>query len=345
MTRFQSLLVKVITFLGGIYFVLEFLLPDGAISTPEQYETATNAVNAIGASAILVGIISLFKAHGKRIANFDKKSIPSFALIFGIIIMLISSAFSWYEEARVSRETTEISNLISFAEHLSKDSDGKNSGSKNFGKGFNQFSWNQRVDLLVSNYSQALEKLSTREVFNVNKSDRVQFKDKQLKAEFDKSKEENNRLKELVLTNNFTQESINSWLESQRSFLITISGAYQSNYQNSKSYKIYNFLFEDIIGSLTTAMFSLLAFFMATAAFRAFRIRSFEAFLMVASGTIVILGQIPFGIYLSENLPAMRLWLLQTPSSAAFRAIKIGAEVAALLLIFRMWLSLDGEKK
>jgi hypothetical protein len=66
---------------------------------------------------------------------------------------------------------------------------------------------------------------------------------------------------------------------------------------------------------------------------------------------LVVLGQIPFalfghgdtGQYFQELLPKIRLWLLTVPNSAAFRAITIGAEIAALVMAFRMWLSIESE--
>jgi hypothetical protein len=93
---------------------------------------------------------------------------------------------------------------------------------------------------------------------------------------------------------------------------------------------------------LGAAMFSLLAFYIASAAFRSFRIRSLEALFMMLAAVVVMLGQIPHGpLYISESLPGMRLWLLENLSTPAFRAIYFGAAVAGLALAVRMWLSLE----
>ena len=88
-------------------------------------------------------------------------------------------------------------------------------------------------------------------------------------------------------------------------------------------------------------MFSLLGFYIAAAAYRAFRISSFEALLMMSAAVIVMLGQIPFGALISEYFPELRLWLLKFPSAGAFRAIKIGALIAGLGMAFRMWFSIE----
>lgn len=329
MTHSQLLLVKIVTFLGGLYFVLEFLLPDGAISTPGQYEIATNAVSAVGASAFALGLISLFRAHGKRLLAFKKASFASFALLLGVFVMLFSSAYSWYAENNVNRKTKAFSEAVQFAEHLQKHS----------GESFNSLTWDQRVNLLLTRYYSNISVIA-------NDKERFETlnKDEEVRRIIVENRQEVTRLTDIAEKGS-QKFDLTKLIELQNGFLQALTNFHTKEYNETTAYKLYKFLFEDVMGSLTTAMFSLLAFFMATAAFRAFRIRSFEAFLMVASGIIVILGQIPFGIYLSEYFPAIRLWLLQTPSSAAFRAIKIGSEIAGLLLIFRMWLSLESNAK
>jgi hypothetical protein len=88
-------------------------------------------------------------------------------------------------------------------------------------------------------------------------------------------------------------------------------------------------------------MFSLLAFYIASAAYRAFRIKSTEAVLMMIAALLVMLGQIPFGAYIWGELPAVRLWVMQVFSTPAFRGIALGASVAFLAMALRMWLSLE----
>ena len=93
------------------------------------------------------------------------------------------------------------------------------------------------------------------------------------------------------------------------------------------------------------SMFSLLGFYVATAAFKAFKIKSFESFLMMLSALIVILGQVPFGVKIWNGFPSLRLWLLSVPSTGAFRAITLGAFIAGLVMALRMWFSLEGHEK
>jgi hypothetical protein len=56
-----------------------------------------------------------------------------------------------------------------------------------------------------------------------------------------------------------------------------------------------------------------------------------------------MLGQISFGRTIYQEMPAIRQWLLEVPNSAAFRAIRLGAGVAGLMLAIRMWLSIESK--
>ena len=101
-------------------------------------------------------------------------------------------------------------------------------------------------------------------------------------------------------------------------------------------------MYEAFFVPLGSAMFALLAFYVATAAYRSFRIRSFEASIMMLAAIVVMLGQIPHGpLYISPALPAVRRWLLMNVSTPTFRAIYFGAAVAGLAMAVRMWLSLE----
>lgn len=105
----------------------------------------------------------------------------------------------------------------------------------------------------------------------------------------------------------------------------------------------YNFLNKGVFVPLGAAMFSLLGFYIAAAAYRAFRVRSLEASLMMIAAVLVVCGQTSFTLMLWDGFSPIRNWLLQVPNSAAFRGIAIGAGVAGLVLAFRMWFSVESK--
>ena len=61
--------------------------------------------------------------------------------------------------------------------------------------------------------------------------------------------------------------------------------------EGSYFYWVYNYIYLP----LGSTMFALLAFFVASASYRAFRIRNFEATLLLISGVLLMLGRVPIG--------------------------------------------------
>lgn len=117
---------------------------------------------------------------------------------------------------------------------------------------------------------------------------------------------------------------------------------------------VFSFLFKGGLTNLGAATFSMIAFYIASAAYRAFRIRSLEATLLMAAALIVMLGAVYFGTVLTNWIPRapdnpwsnfrienVAQWLLIQVNGAAQRGILFGLTVGLLAASLRLWLSLE----
>lgn len=110
-------------------------------------------------------------------------------------------------------------------------------------------------------------------------------------------------------------------------------------------------LFHGVFKAAQATMFSLLAFFVASASFRAFRIKSKEAALLMGAAFIVMLGNVPVGNLLTSLLdkiwlgfidfPALKEWIMMYPSSAAQSAILIGAALGYISASLKIILGVE----
>ena len=125
--------------------------------------------------------------------------------------------------------------------------------------------------------------------------------------------------------------------------LVTAFFGFWSEFGSRDAVKSFfdDFLFSGLFNNLGSAMFSLLAFYIAGAAYRSFRVQSVEASLMMLAALVVMIGQIPLGFYITEHFPTVRNWLMTQVSTPGIRAIIFGILVAMLVTAVRMWLSLE----
>ena len=63
---------------------------------------------------------------------------------------------------------------------------------------------------------------------------------------------------------------------------------------------LFKWMFTYMVAPMQATMFALLAFYVASASYRAFRIRNFEATLLLASGIIIMIGRVPLGSNISS---------------------------------------------
>jgi len=109
----------------------------------------------------------------------------------------------------------------------------------------------------------------------------------------------------------------------------------------------FDWLYMNMEFPMEATMFSLLAFFIASAAYRAFRMRSVEAGLLLVAAVIVMLGRVSLGEIATSalpkplQLPIITEWIMGFPNMAAKRGIMIGAAMGAMAMSLRIILGIE----
>ncbi|HBE88098.1 MAG TPA: hypothetical protein DDW67_03035 [Elusimicrobia bacterium] len=103
---------------------------------------------------------------------------------------------------------------------------------------------------------------------------------------------------------------------------------------------IYRFVFTSLSGT----MFAVLAFYIVSTAYRAFRIKSPQAFVLFAAAFIVILGRVPLGQMMWDGLLGWTgyqvtdviEWLMSVPVVAGRRGIMIGIAIGGIVTALKI---------
>ncbi|MCL5037935.1 MAG: hypothetical protein M1269_12615 [Chloroflexi bacterium] len=110
------------------------------------------------------------------------------------------------------------------------------------------------------------------------------------------------------------------------------------------------YIFTYIFTPLSATMFSLLAFFIASAAFRAFKAKTWEATLLLIAAFIVMLGRVPLGELMWSWLPVLKHyslnnlvenWIMGCFNTAGQRAILLGASVGLISISLKILLGIE----
>ncbi|MDF1545387.1 MAG: hypothetical protein P1R58_09825 [bacterium] len=108
--------------------------------------------------------------------------------------------------------------------------------------------------------------------------------------------------------------------------------------------------FNYILNPLQSTMYALLAFFVASASYRAFRAKNREATILLVAAFVILLGRTPFGMALTSwipeslsifQIPNLAIWIMNSPNLAGQRAIMIGIGLGVVSMSLRLILGIE----
>mgnify|MGYP001259458558 FL=1 len=118
----------------------------------------------------------------------------------------------------------------------------------------------------------------------------------------------------------------------------------------TESGSLFQLIFDYVLVPLGATMYSLLAFFVASASYRAFRAKNREATILLVAATIILIGRTPFGMYLTSwmpeslsvlEIPNLAMWIMNAPNLAGQRAIMIGIGLGVVAMSLRIILGIE----
>lgn len=108
-----------------------------------------------------------------------------------------------------------------------------------------------------------------------------------------------------------------------------------------QSNPVYNFVFENALKPLSASGFAMLAFFIASAAYRAFRVRNLDAIILLVCGSIVMLANIPIGRSILPGLPVVSQWIISVLNGAAMKGVVIGGAVGSIATALKVLVGIE----
>jgi hypothetical protein len=105
--------------------------------------------------------------------------------------------------------------------------------------------------------------------------------------------------------------------------------------------KTYDWIFQATVVPLGATFYSLLSFYIVSAAYRAFRAKTTDAAILLGAALIVLLGRAPIGAIIWGGFEDWTRWIMDIPNTSAARAVALGAFLGSIITAIRVGLGLD----
>ncbi|MFH2036854.1 MAG: hypothetical protein ABIJ45_10660 [Candidatus Zixiibacteriota bacterium] len=113
---------------------------------------------------------------------------------------------------------------------------------------------------------------------------------------------------------------------------------------------MFQMMYDWIFNPLGASMYALLAFYVASASYRAFRAKNRDATILLVAAFVILLGRTPLGVMATSwipdsfsllRIPEMAIWIMTSPNLAGQRAILIGIALGVVSMSLRLILGVE----
>jgi hypothetical protein len=105
--------------------------------------------------------------------------------------------------------------------------------------------------------------------------------------------------------------------------------------------ELYSEIFQATAEPLGATFYSVLAFYIVSAAYRAFRAKTRDAAILLITGVIVLLGNAPIGEVIHPAFGSVTSWIMNIPNTSAQRAVIFGSTIGAFVTAIRVFFGID----
>jgi len=131
------------------------------------------------------------------------------------------------------------------------------------------------------------------------------------------------------------------------SFIIVIAAGIGGGREYMTTGTSFDWLYRYSYVPLSSTMYAILAFYVASASYRAFRARNVEATMLLVAAFLVMLGRVPIGDVVTSFMPLgarmsdLQQWIMDFPQTAGQRAVMIGIALGLVSTALRVILGIE----
>lgn len=340
-SNFRRLITVGITFLAGFFYVLEWLWPRHILANGSATQNVLGIVDLQEAQGIVndisqvltgfllaLGVLSIFRVHFGRLFKMQKDWFFSLVLLGSLFSIFILGMISFRGDLRVEARQASIDAALREGAPMS-----------------------QEIATLARLGSEAQErdlteaaKTPIRRQYNRSEIDHATYIAQIASAQVVATAATD--ANEAII-----QAAVDSGTLTAEAASLAKQGIVEEK-ERTKSEQAFQILYRRGLLAMDAAMFSLIGFFILSAAYRAFRVRSIEASILMATALVVLLMFVPIALMLTNGLDpntfagnfridSIGSWLLATINVPAIRAIDLGLGLGLLAMGLRIMLGLE----